>query len=84
MATMMFCDFEDALEAIQKAPSEVAMSTIVDQIDMQFAAGTLEVTPSNWAHLASAFSVRFNVLRDLAHVTAQVEAAAAAKANTNV
>jgi hypothetical protein len=73
MATLMFCDFEDALEAIEKAPSEVAMSTIVDQIDLQYAAGTLDVTPINWAHLASAFSVRLNVLRDLAHASELVE-----------
>jgi hypothetical protein len=64
MATLMFCDFGDALEAIEKALSEVALSTIVDQIDLQFAAGTLDVTPSNWAHLASAFLVRIDALRD--------------------
>ncbi|MGF6281786.1 hypothetical protein ABH908_000180 [Pseudomonas frederiksbergensis] len=69
MATLMFCDFEEALEAIEIAPSEVAMSTIVDLIDLQFATGTLDVTPSNWAHLASAFSVRLNVLRDLTHTS---------------
>lgn len=63
MATLMFCDFEDALEAIEKAPSEIALSTIVDQIDLQFAAGTLDVTPRNWAHLASACLVRIDALR---------------------
>ena len=66
MATLMFCDFEDALEAIGKAPSEAALSTIVDQIDLQFAASTLDVTPSNWAHLASAFMVRVDALRGAA------------------
>ncbi|KZN20851.1 hypothetical protein A1D17_03160 [Pseudomonas fluorescens] len=63
MATLIFCDFEDALEAIQKARSESAMSNIIDQVDVQFAASTLEVTPANWAHLASAFSVRMTELR---------------------
>ncbi|MDF9778913.1 hypothetical protein [Pseudomonas baetica] len=55
------------------------MSTIVDLVDLQFATGTLDVTPSNWAHLASAFSVRLNVLRDLTHTSELLD-----QANTTV
>lgn len=54
MATLSFCDFEEALEALQKAASNVGINSVVDQIDLQFNAGTLDVTAEQWAHLASA------------------------------
>ncbi|TCV51428.1 hypothetical protein EDB99_10794 [Pseudomonas sp. 460] len=54
MATLSFCDFEEALEALQKAASNAGITSVVDQIDQQFNAGTLDVTPEQWAHLASA------------------------------
>lgn len=57
MATLTFCDFDDALEAIKVASSNDAIVCIVEQIDQQFNAGTLEVSPTQWAHLASAVAV---------------------------
>ncbi|WP_221035103.1 hypothetical protein, partial [Pseudomonas syringae group genomosp. 3] len=62
MATLIFCDFDDALEAIQNAPTKLAVANVIDQIDQQFEAGSLDVTPSNWAHLASAVLVRSDSL----------------------
>lgn len=58
MATLVFCDFEDALAAIESANSVAAITTLVDQVNDQFNGGTLEVTPTNWAHLASAVLLR--------------------------
>lgn len=54
MATLSFCYFEEAMEALQKAASNAGIASVVDQIDQQFSTGTLEVTPEQWAHLASA------------------------------
>jgi hypothetical protein len=54
MATLSFCDFEEALDAVHKATSNAAIANVVDQIDQQFNAGTLDVTPQQWAHLSSA------------------------------
>ncbi len=53
MATLAFCDFEDALEALQAASTEASITTLIDQIDQQFNAGTLNVSPEQWANLAS-------------------------------
>ncbi|MDH4602419.1 MULTISPECIES: hypothetical protein [Pseudomonas syringae group] len=58
MATLMFCDFEDALDAIETASSTQAIDNVIDQVDQQFNAGTLEVTPTNWGHLASAVLIK--------------------------
>lgn len=54
MATLSFCDFEEAMVVLQNAASNAAIRTVVDQIDQQFNAGTLDVAPEQWAHLASA------------------------------
>jgi hypothetical protein len=62
MATLTFCDFEDALEAIEKAVTKHAVTAIVDQINQQFEGDSLDVTPENWAHLASAVLLRSHAL----------------------
>lgn len=63
MATLAFCDFEDALEALQAASTEVSITTLVDQIDQQFNAGTLDVSPEQWANLASEVLVTLTRVR---------------------
>lgn len=57
MATLTFCDFDDALDALTQASSEAVITSVIDQLNRQFEAETLEVTPTNWAHLSSAVMV---------------------------
>lgn len=54
MATLSFCDFEDALEVLQSATTNATIRDVVEQIDQQFNAGTLDVSPEQWGRLASA------------------------------
>lgn len=63
MATLAFIDFEDALDAVDIAPSANAITNLVDQINAQFESGSLEVSPINWAHLASAVLLRSFVVK---------------------
>lgn len=58
MATLAFCDFDDALELVACAANKQALGSIIDQINQQFEAGSLDVTPVNWAHLSSAVMSR--------------------------
>ena len=58
MATLSFCDLEDALDALHSAVTEAAIKFVVDQVDQQFNARSLDVTPEQWAHLASAVLLR--------------------------
>ncbi|NMX83706.1 hypothetical protein HBO10_29815 [Pseudomonas sp. WS 5503] len=64
MATLTFCDFDEALEAVESAPTEEALSALIDTINQLFESDCLEVTPRDWAHLASATMFRTTQLRD--------------------
>lgn len=66
MATLTFCDFDEALEAIGRAATEEAVSGLIETINQLFESDCLEVTPRDWAHLASATIFRTTQLRDAA------------------
>lgn len=66
MATLTFCDFDEALEAIERAATEEAVSGLIETINQLFESDCLEVTPRDWAHLASATIFRTTQLRDAA------------------
>lgn len=66
MATLTFCDFSEALEAVESAPTEAALSGLIDTINQLFESDCLEVSPRDWAHLASATMFRNTQLRDAA------------------
>ncbi|EPP9374614.1 hypothetical protein PZF67_006347 [Pseudomonas aeruginosa] len=53
-----FSDFDAAMKAIQSASTKVEVLLLVDQIDAEYAADTLQLTPENWGALASAVMIR--------------------------
>ena len=63
MATLAFCDFDDALDALNVASSEAGVTSIIEQLNRQFEAEMLEVTPTNWAHFSSAVMIATTRLR---------------------
>lgn len=65
MATLTFCVFDEALEAVENALIEEALSMLIDTINQLFESDCLEVTPRDWAHLASATMFRTTQLRDV-------------------
>ncbi|MBM7166095.1 hypothetical protein [Pseudomonas aeruginosa] len=66
MTTFAFCDFEDALDVLRSAITEASITTLIDQIDQQFNAGYLDVSPAQWGHLASEVMVRLDHVRQSA------------------
>jgi hypothetical protein len=63
MATLVFCDIEEAIAAVATAPSEVALMCLIDRVDDQFEASMLDINPKQWGILASAVGVRLAQLR---------------------
>lgn len=53
-----FQSFDDAIKSIQSASTKIEIEAIVDKIESEYAADTLQVTPENWGELASAVLVR--------------------------
>lgn len=60
--TNRFDSFDDVIRSIRSASSKEEVDALVDQVDAEFAADTLQVTPENWGALASAVLMRADEL----------------------
>lgn len=52
--TRTFATFDEALQAISETSDKTAITGIIDLINQRFEAGTMDVTPGDWARLSSA------------------------------
>ncbi|NVL49834.1 hypothetical protein F2S72_08790 [Pseudomonas syringae pv. actinidiae] len=62
-----FETFQAAISAVRAASTIDALNALVDQITVEFEADALEVTPKNWAMLASETLMRGDKIRDVAN-----------------
>jgi hypothetical protein len=54
--------FDEAIKAIRSASTKAEVDSLIDQIDAEYAADTLQMTPDNWGLLASVVLIRGNEL----------------------
>ncbi|VVP31869.1 hypothetical protein PS865_04403 [Pseudomonas fluorescens] len=62
-----FETFEAAISAVRAASTIDGLNALVDQITVEFEADTLEMSPENWAMLASETLMRGDKIRDVAN-----------------